>query len=132
MTCTTAEICRVKLAVTCAAIRLSTSGLQARLKPAPLGLITLEVKSALFSLQWTTPKVPKPLNENIGVPGSSARAPAAYSAIASRAMGVSLYDMRSNAFICLLQVRIKPPQHVESRRKRPLNYLDFSETHSVL
>jgi len=53
----------------------------------------------MFSLEWTTPKVPKPLNENIGVPGSSARVPAACSTIASRVTIFSLIDMRSTVLM---------------------------------
>jgi hypothetical protein len=46
----------------------------------------VDVKSALSSLEWTSPRVPKPLNENIEELGSFAAAdrPAGDDSIATR------------------------------------------------
>src|SRR5882757_5568984 len=76
MACTMAESCGASAAVTCAPILLSTWGLHSRLYPAPLGCRRLDVKSARSSLEWTTPKVPKPLNENIDGAESALPSPA--------------------------------------------------------
>src|SRR6266496_445380 len=97
MTCTTAESAGVKLAVIWPAISVSTSVLQTRLNPAPLGWRLLDVKSALLSLEWTAPNVPKPLKKNIRVSGLSAQLSEACNANATSAMAASHELFRTRA-----------------------------------
>ena len=72
----TAESRGVRAALTWAPILLSTEGFHSRLYPAPLGCRRLGTKSARSSLEWTIPKVPKPLNENIEGAESALSVPA--------------------------------------------------------
>src|ERR1700738_3131815 len=94
MTCITAERLGVRLAVSCPPSTLSTAGFHGCANPAPLGLKRLDVKSARSSLEWTTPKVPKPLIENIRVAASSvlATTPAGDHSIATRTTAFRGWD----------------------------------------
>src|ERR1700691_770775 len=55
----------------------------------------MDVKSASWSLEWTTPNVPKPLNENIdGARSPAARTPAGYHSNATSMMACTWCDVR--------------------------------------